>query len=103
MPVVILLFWFFIMDVTFAFFSQNLMVITQNNGPIEHITYILYTLMLAFFILCYKDFFRIRTDYFIFVFFGICAFLREMGIQRRLNPAFLLILSIHWKKRLYSD
>ena len=84
MPVVILLFWFFIMDVTFAFFSQNLMVITQNNGPIEHITYILYTLMLAFFILCYKDFFRIRTDYFIFVFFGICAFLREMGIQHHL-------------------
>lgn len=85
MPVVISLLWLGMMDVIFAFFPQTLPAVAQNGGLIEKITHVLYVLMLGFFVLYYKDFFRIRSDYFIFVFLGICAFLREAGIQHHLT------------------
>ncbi len=85
MPVFILLLWLLIQDFVWAFFPDSLPAIAQDGGLIEHCTHSLYVLMLLSFILCYKDFSRNRSDYFAFVFLGICAFLREAGIQHHLT------------------
>ncbi len=85
MPVVISFFWLFTQDVIFAFFPETLPAIAQKGGLIEYGTHFLYILLLISLVLCYKDFFCIRSDYFIFVFLAICAFLREAGIQHHLT------------------
>jgi len=71
-------------NIIFIFFPYSIPKITDDFHFIDIITIISYVVLLATLIIFYKDFSN-KTDYSIYIFLTIVAFLREMGAQHWLT------------------
>lgn len=86
-PVVVLLLWSLSMNVIFIFYPQTLGEIVEEGNLTENLTYFCYLILFLAFALFYKPFMKNKSskiDFVIFIFFTLCALLREMGIQHML-------------------
>lgn len=80
--------WGIMLFIVLAFFPEQKFAITEDGAVIEHITHAGYVLMIAAFFIYLKDFKGSRQtllSWAVFLFLGICAFLREAGIQHHLS------------------
>lgn len=84
-PITFTLVWSLLIFVVLAFFPEQKFVITQEGEIIEIFTNIGYILMLATMMYLAKDYTDKITSWGVYLFLGMCAFLREAGIQHYLS------------------
>ncbi len=85
-PLIYSILWGIMLYVVLAFFPEQKYSITHEGEFVEHITHIGYVVMLVAFFVFLKDFKGGKLlSWGVFVFLGICAFLREAGIQHHLS------------------
>lgn len=84
-PAAFSLCWGAILAVVLIFFPEQKFIITEDGEIIELFTNIGYILMLATMLFLSKDYTDKITSWGIYLFLGICAFLREAGIQHHLS------------------
>ena len=87
-PVVYSVLWGIVLFVVLVFFPEQKFAITEDGAIIEYVTHLGYVLMIAAFFVYLKDFKGSRQSLLswgVFLFLGVCAFLREAGIQHHLS------------------
>ena len=84
-PITFTLVWSLLIFVVLAFFPEQKFIITQEGEIIEIFTNIGYILMLATMMYLAKDYTDKITSWGVYLFLGMCAFLRETGIQHHLS------------------
>lgn len=84
-PITFTLVWSLLIFVVLAFFPEQKFIITQEGEIIEIFTNIGYILMLATMMYLAKDYTDKITSWGVYLFLGMCAFLREAGIQHYLS------------------
>lgn len=84
-PVVFTLCWGLMLAVVLLCFPEQKFLITEDGQIIELITNIGYVLMFAALLFYSKDYVNKITTWGIYLFLGLCAFLREAGIQHHLS------------------
>lgn len=84
-PVFFCLSWGIVLAVVLMFFPEQKFLITEDGQIIELFTNIGYILMLAVMMFLSKDYADKITSWGIYLFLGMCAFLREAGIQHHLS------------------
>lgn len=84
-PVVFTLCWGAMLAVVLLYFPDLKFKITEDGEIIELFTNIGYVLMIAAMLFFAKDYADKMTSWGIYLFLGICAFLREAGIQHHLS------------------
>ena len=86
-PVIVLMMWSLLMNIIFIFYPETLRDVVKEGNFTEQLTYFCYLILFLSFVRFYKPFMNnksSKTDFVIFIFFALCALLREMGIQHML-------------------
>ena len=84
-PVAFSLCWGVMLAIVLLFFPEYKFKITEDGQILEFLTNLGYISMLAALLILSKDFSTKMTDWGIYLFLGIAAFLREAGIQHHLS------------------
>ncbi len=84
-PLFFILCWGALLGVVLIYFPQDKFLITEDGQILEFFTNLGYVLMLAGMLFLSKDYASRMTDWGIYLFLGIAAFLREAGIQHHLS------------------
>ena len=84
-PVFVMISWLLFMNIVLLFFPEAKFTITEDGNLVEQLTHTGYVLMLLGLLVCYRDFWQQKLSYAIFIMLGVCAFLREAGIQHHLS------------------
>lgn len=84
-PIAFAVIWGALIAVVLAFFPEQKFLITQEGQILEIFTNIGYVLMLAAMMYFAQDYSDKITSWGIYLFLGMCAFLREAGIQHHLS------------------
>lgn len=84
-PIAFTVIWGALIAVVLAFFPEQKFLITQEGQILEIFTNIGYILMLAAMMYFARDYSDKITSWGIYLFLGMCAFLREAGIQHHLS------------------
>lgn len=77
--------WATLLAVVLVWFPESKFKITEDGQILEFFTNLGYIFMLATMLILSKDYQDETTDWGIYLFLGICAFLREAGIQHHLS------------------
>ena len=84
-PIAFTALWVTLITVVLCFFPEQKFLITQEGQILEIFTNIGYILMLAAMMYFARDYSDKITSWGIYLFLGMCAFLREAGIQHHLS------------------
>ena len=84
-PIAFTALWVTLITVVLCFFPEQKFLITQEGQILEIFTNIGYILMLAAMMFFARDYSDKITSWGIYLFLGMCAFLREAGIQHHLS------------------
>ena len=84
-PIAFTALWVTLITVVLCFFPEQKFLITQEGQILEIFTNIGYVLMLAAMMYFARDYSDKITSWGIYLFLGMCAFLREAGIQHHLS------------------
>lgn len=84
-PIAFTVIWGALIAVVLAFFPEQKFLITEEGQILEIFTNIGYILMLAAMMFFARDYSDKITSWGIYLFLGMCAFLREAGIQHHLS------------------
>ena len=84
-PIAFTLAWLTLICTVLIFFPEQKFIITQEGEIIEIFTNIGYILMLASMMYLAQDYTDKITSWGVYLFLGMCAFLREAGIQHYLS------------------
>lgn len=84
-PIAFTALWVTLITVVLCFFPEQKFLITQEGQILEIFTNIGYVLMLAAMMYFARDYSDEITSWGIYLFLGMCAFLREAGIQHHLS------------------
>lgn len=84
-PLLFSLCWAALLTVVLVWFPEDKFKITEDGQILEFLTNLGYVLMLAVMLFLSKDYQDKITDWGIYLFLGISAFLREAGIQHHLS------------------
>lgn len=84
-PIAFMLLWGALLAVVLIFFPESKFKITEDGEILELLTNIGYISMIAAMLFLSKDYADKMTTWGVYLFLGICAFLREAGIQHHLS------------------
>lgn len=84
-PIVFVVCWGLFLATVLLYFPEQKFAITEDGAIIELITNIGYISMIAALLYFCRDYSNKITSWGIYLFLGICAFLREAGIQHHLS------------------